>query len=413
MRGINIIIPNEKREIVLRTLKKLGMKFSMIHDDVNTFIVLTISEELAEVVIDALKKVGVGSLYGNLMIYTIEYALPESIKKEVAKSVRISREEILVDVRKLAQLNRNYVLGTILASLLATLGLITDNLIMIIASMIIAPVIGPILGVSLGTVLGLQSLRKTSLISEIVGLALSVLSGFFTALLMPHSTVTSQIMLRAYPTLVDVLFAIIAGLAAALSITSATAVMLVGVAIAASVVPPAANIGIGIAFLFKNNPCSWQIIMGSSLLLLVNIVAINLMTIIFFWLTGLKPGLSARKELLARRLVRRQLLAIILAALVILAPISISTVSYYKKLGLEESIRKDLSKYLLNRHPELEIIEIKVNYDLGSNTAVIWVKIAAHDVSTVSSDLPKEIREYVENKYEIRVVVYVEILLRS
>ncbi|MHA1617205.1 MAG: TIGR00341 family protein [Candidatus Njordarchaeales archaeon] len=413
MRGINIIVPNDKKDIVLKTLEMLQVKFDMISDQKNTLIFLTIPEELAEIVIDAIKKVGVGSLYGSFVVYTIEYALPEIPVAEIKRPTRIPREEILIDVRRLAELNNNFVLGTILASLLATLGLLTDNVIMIIASMIIAPVIGPILGLSLGVVLDIPDLRKISIVSEIVGLSLSILAGFFFTLLMPHSTVTSQIMLRARPTLVDVMFATIAGLAAALSVASATAVMLVGVAIAASVVPPAANIGIGLAFLIKKNPYARQIILGSSLLLIINIIAINAMSILYFWLSGLKPGLSARKEILARKLVRKQLLAIIIALILVLIPITASTVNYYKELSLEDSIRKTVTNYISEKYPWVEIISIDVNYDPSSNTAKIRVSIGINETNSRVYNLPKEIKNVVEKNYKVRAEVYLEVLLLS
>ena len=61
-----------------------------------------------------------------------------------------------------------------LSAILASLGLLANNVVAVIASMVIAPLMGPIIGTSLGTVLSDRKLFKEGLKAEIFGLLLSI-----------------------------------------------------------------------------------------------------------------------------------------------------------------------------------------------------------------------------------------------
>ena len=413
MRGINIFIPNEKKDLVLTVLESLALEYRTISDQENTMIVLTVPASVAETVIDALEKVGVGTLYGFLQVYSVEFSAGLRKIQEASGPPRASREEILQDIMNMSRLDRNFITYTTLASILAAISLLTDNILMLVASMIIAPVMGPILGISLGTVLNVRDLQAQGFKSEAVGLGLCVLMGFIVGLVVPYTIMTDSIYIRAHPTMIDFVFAIVAGIAAALSVVSVVSIALVGVAIAASVVPPAVNIGIGIAYLVKGDPAAVQIISGSTILLTVNILAINAMSIIFFWLTGIRPGVSERRKRLAKETVKKQLIAISLALVVVLVPLACATIESYRVMVMERSAERDIREYVSRRYSNIRLVDVDVSYVYRSNKFYVALKIAVRSMEDIPTTLPEEIRLLLKKKYGASAEVYMYVAIFS
>lgn len=413
MRGIHIIIPAEKESIVTSVLKNLSVPFEKITSDGTVMLILTVADEHVETVIDSIRKVGVGTLYGTYQVYNIEFAARAAELPITLKTKRVSREEILSDIWSQAELNRNFVLASILASILATLGLLTDNIIITIASMIIAPYFGPILGTSLGIVLNIDELRQESLKSEFIGLGLSVLTGFGFAMVLPYTGPTHRILAISNPTYIDIIFAVVAGIAAAISVISVAPVALVGVAIAASIVPPAVNVGIGLSFALRGDPLAGSIIYGSALLLTINVLAINSMSIVFFWLVGIKPGESIRKELMAKKVAGQRLLAIVIAFLVVSAPITLATITHYQEKRIENEIKNSVTSYINTHYPGIEIIDITVIYVKTENMTYIYLTIGASKMDERIFNIASDIKLYITRTYHVQVKVYLTISITA
>jgi len=409
MKSIHIIVPLDKENLLLTVLQSLQLIYEKIEGHNNAMVILTVTDEHVEAVIDAIKKIGVGTIFGTYQVYDLEFAARAAELPIKMKTRRASREEILSNIRTQAEFNRNYVLASILAAMLAALGLLTDNVIITIASMIIAPFFGPILGTSLGIVLNINDLRKESLKSEIVGLLLSILTGFVFSMLLPYTTPTTRILAISNPTYIDILFAVIAGVAAAISVVSVAPLALVGVAIAASLVPPATNIGIGLSFMLKGVENAEAIIYGSSLLLSINVLAINSMSILFFWLVGIKPGESIRKELMAKRIARRRLIAIIFMFLVVSAPIILMTVDHYEEKRIENEIKNDIIYYLKTFHPDIEIVKLDVIYSKRTNITYVYLTIGTKTVNSSIYNVAPLIKSFISQNYHVNTKVYLSI----
>jgi len=413
MRSIHVIIPAEKESIVTSVLENLNVPFEKIASDSTVMLILTVADEHVETVIDSIRKIGVGTLYGTYQVYNIEFAARAAELPITLKTKRVSREEILSDIWSQAELNRNFILASILASILATLGLLTDNIIITIASMIIAPYFGPILGTSLGIVLNIDELRRESLKSEFIGLGLSVLTGFGFAMVLPYTGPTHRILAISNPTYIDIIFAVVAGIAAAISVISVAPVALVGVAIAASIVPPAVNVGIGLSFALRGDPLAGSIIYGSALLLTINVLAINSMSIVFFWLVGIKPGESIRKELMAKKAARQKLLAIVIAFLVVSAPITFATITHYQEKRIENEIKNSVISYINTHYPGIEIIDITVIYVKTENMTYIYLTIGASKMDERTFNIASDIKSYITRTYHVQVKVYLTISITA
>ncbi len=169
---------------------------------------------------------------------------------------------------------------TALASALAAIGLMANNVYAIIGSMLLSPLMGAIVSGAVG--LALIDVRKedrSGLDLFYKGLKLGV-EGVFIIIVLSWITaaiassyvplqVTKELAARGSPNLVDLAIAIAAGFAGAVAMMYEKAeAALVGSAIAIALVPPAAAVGVSMAML---NP---SFFVGSATLVTVNIIAL-------------------------------------------------------------------------------------------------------------------------------------------
>jgi len=171
---------------------------------------------------------------------------------ETIKS-RIAVDSAVELVKASAEFSFDYVMLVLVASMLSCIGLATNNVVVIVASMLVSPLMGPILGVTFGYTLGETELTKMGLFSELVGLGICASVGFvgglFAALAIGDQWPTQEMWIRASPSSVyiGIAIAIPSGIGVALSVLGNNTSSLVGVAISASLLPPAVNTGMLLA----------------------------------------------------------------------------------------------------------------------------------------------------------------------
>jgi len=195
--------------------------------------------------------------------------------------------------------SQDFFLMTILSVLTATFGLLLDNVAIIVGSMLIAPLLNPVLSLSLGFIMSDIKVISRSFWTLIKAVVLSITASNFAALLFStqlKSVNGLEITSRMQPNLIYVVIAIIAGLAATFALVKPQlSETLPGVAITVSIIPPLAVTGIGIAKL------NWQMISGSFILFLVNLIGIIFASMITFSLMNFythrtNADLSIKKE---------------------------------------------------------------------------------------------------------------------
>lgn len=171
----------------------------------------------------------------------------------------------------------------VLASAISTFGLLANSVATVIGAMIIAPLMVPIMGTAFGISIGDRRAVWTSLAVLAGGALTAVLVGVLLSLpfAMLDPTTIDQVMIRTTPRLVDLLAALATGLAGAFAMSRRdVSDTLPGVAIAISLVPPLTNAGI----LFGAGEPG--LAAGSVLLFVTNLLAIMLMGIFTFSVTG-------------------------------------------------------------------------------------------------------------------------------
>ncbi|UJR21832.1 hypothetical protein I4U23_024906 [Adineta vaga] len=174
---------------------------------------------------------------------------------------RLTVLQVVNAIRGQTLFSFDFLLLTILASFIALLGLLEDNPVILVASMLVSPLMGPILGIVFGLCIGDSRLWKVGLKTEAIGLFVAILTGFIAGLCTTWSE-TKWGSSNSFPThemrsrgdirrlWAGALVALPSGAGAALSVLGGNIGSLVGVAISASLLPPAVNAGLLSSYAF-------------------------------------------------------------------------------------------------------------------------------------------------------------------
>jgi uncharacterized hydrophobic protein (TIGR00341 family) len=226
---------------------------------------------------------------------------------------RVSREELYSHVADTIKVSRVYYVMVLLSTIVAAIGLLENNVAVVIGAMVIAPLLGPNMALALATTLGDKTLAKNALKVNLTGigaaLAFSVLLGAFLSV----DPMIPEIAGRTKLGMGDVVLALAAGSAGSLAFTTGAPVALIGVMVAVALLPPLVTMGLllGSAHFLKAAGALW--------LLLTNIISINLAGVVTFWAQGIQP-ITWWEATIARRATRISIIScgVLLVILVLL-----------------------------------------------------------------------------------------------
>lgn len=273
--------------------------------------------------LDRLQAICEGSKDWRILVLPVEATappIPEDKGREAErKSVRRAalREEIYKNVSDGAAFSLDFILLTLASTVVAAIGLNTDNVAAVIGAMVIAPLLGPILAFTFAAALGAGALLVQSARSALAGLFTGVAAAALISVAMPVNFASHELMSRTVVGLDSIALALAAGGAAALSIATGAPSALVGVMVAVALLPPAAAAGL---FLGAGE---FVLAGRAALLLTVNIVCIMLAAQGVYAYKGIRPRRWLTRRA-ASQTVRVQI-AILAALLVIAAAIILFT----------------------------------------------------------------------------------------
>jgi uncharacterized hydrophobic protein (TIGR00341 family) len=268
---------------------------------------LLVRDDRLQGVLDTLQHALGSQAEARISVLSVDISLPrqqEDEEKEEDKAVA-ARESLHAEVARGARLNANYLVLVVLSTVVAAIGLLEDSVAVVVGAMVIAPLLGPNLAFALGTALGDARLIRESSLSLLAGLALAVGLSAALALVWPFALDSTELMMRTEVGLASVALALASGAAAALSLTSGLASVLVGVMVAVALLPPAATLGL---MLGHGDTTSAA---GAGLLLAINIVCVNLACKVVFAFKRIRPRVWWEKEK-ARRGMRNAVIAWVL-----------------------------------------------------------------------------------------------------
>jgi uncharacterized hydrophobic protein (TIGR00271 family) len=161
---------------------------------------------------------------------------------------RIASEQIAAEMKMASIPTLSFFFLLAVASAIATFGLLANSAPAIIGAMIVAPLMTPIMGLSYGVVQLSWSQIMRSAITVALGVAVVIAISFLSAHFIEIKVAGTEMLSRAFPSLLDLGVAMAAGAAGAFSLSrESIRNSIAGVAISVSLVPPLAVTGIGLA----------------------------------------------------------------------------------------------------------------------------------------------------------------------
>lgn len=166
-------------------------------------------------------------------------------------------EEVEARTSEESSLSVSFLAFMCVATMIASVGVLLDQPILIIGAMVVGPEFGPLAGLCVALVQRRTSEARRSLAALVVGfpvaIAVTMLSTWIlTGLgLLQQSMLTADRPLTAFifqPDALSFVVSFLAGVAGTLSLTSAKSGALVGVLISVTTVPAAANVAVALAY---------------------------------------------------------------------------------------------------------------------------------------------------------------------
>lgn len=303
MKYVEIIASAGSSDIIVAIaakVKAVDFRLGIIGEDGMQQMRMLIDEDNLQSALDAMQNVLGAQPTARIVVLSIEASLPKPVedKDKKKKSATAARELLYEEVMTGARLDLNFLLLVVLSTIVAAIGLIENNVAVVIGAMVIAPLLGPNLALSLGTALGDVTLMRKSAQTLFTGILLAVALSAIFGLLWSSTLSSHELMSRTDVAFDSILLALVSGAAAALSLTTGLSGVLVGVMVAVALLPPAATLGI---MLGAGHP---ELAVGAGLLLAVNIVCVNLASKVVFFLKGIHPRTWLEKEKANRAMVR-------------------------------------------------------------------------------------------------------------
>ncbi len=206
--------------------------------------------------------------------------------------------ELFTALREEARTSATFVVLMVLSTLLATVGLFLNSSSVVIGAMLLAPLMQPIVAYAMGLLRFDTDLFLNGLRSVIIGVMLVLATSMSLAYLLPFHDVTPEIAGRLHPTLLDLIVAIVSGVAAAYAKNNPKIIgSLAGVSIAVALVPPISTSGIGLGW------GNLQIFQSAFLLFLTNFAGIVFAAALTFMVLGFSPVHRAKNGLILSLLV--------------------------------------------------------------------------------------------------------------
>ena len=280
-----------------------------------------------------------------------------------------SQAEVEASIRSGVSFKGSQLLTLIFAIFIASLGLNTDSIPVIIGAMLISPLMGPIIGMGLGIGIQDYELLKRGLKNIIAAVLGSLLTSALYFLISPQYEGASQLLARTSPSIYDVFVALFGGAAGILSIAAKNkGQVLPGVAIATSLMPPLCTAGYGLA--------TWQMhfFFGALYLFFTNMVFILVAT----WL-GVK--MFRFKCVVYQNAGRAKRVKYIVYS-VVGATICVST--YLTVIMLQKNIFLDKAQYFVENEmvfPNTQVLNHKETFERGKRII---------DVTLIGEALPKD-----------------------
>lgn len=271
-------------------------------DDQRMMVCAVIEPEQTDPLLDALaRRFGTGAGYRAVVLDALatvprppDPEPPQPTEPEPApppkKAGSVSREELFDSLKPGTRITTVYVVTLLLSAVVASVGLVRDNVAVIIGAMVIAPLLTPNMALAFATTLGDLTLARRALRTLALGGAIALAFALLVGLWLRVDPTGPELAGRSSAHASDFVVALASGAAGALAFTSGVSASLVGVMVAVALLPPLVAVGLLLGG-GHVGPAS-----GAGLLFLINVIGVNLAAIVTFLWRGVRPFTWVEKE---------------------------------------------------------------------------------------------------------------------
>jgi len=295
---IEIILPAGRADDVFELLHEVPLRGSWQGSLEGSLagVYLLVESGIAESVLDILEPYLYTLPDARAVLLPVDATIPRSTTSSAGKQTteeeqeekkdpgRVSRHELYNDVSEGAYLSTNYLIMIVLSASIAAIGLVRDDMAIIIGAMVLAPLLLPNVAFALANTLGDSDLCRSAVKTALVGLFLSLLIGVLFGIVVIVDPSIPAIAGRIRLNWSDLLLALASGSAAVLALTGGGKLSLVGVMVSVALMPPLVTGGLMFGSGYYRQGLS-----GLNLAL-ANIICFNLAGIITFRLQGIRPS---------------------------------------------------------------------------------------------------------------------------
>ncbi|BCJ55309.1 hypothetical protein Asp14428_67840 [Actinoplanes sp. NBRC 14428] len=269
-------------------------------DPVGDLVLCDVVREGASDLIARLRDLGI-ERDGSIMLERVDTALSAAATRAEKRVPGLGVdavvwEEVEHTTAAESEISGAFLAFMIVATVIAGIGVLLDQPILIVGAMVVGPEFGPLAALCVGVVRRRPWLVRRAGTALLVGFAVGMLVTVATTWLLDALGLVNRSMLLDdrpltsfiwQPDALSWVVGFLAGIAGMLSLTSAKSGTLVGVLISVTTVPAAANAAVALAYGVTNEAA------GSALQLLVNVAAIvtaGVLTLLVQRLTGRRRG---------------------------------------------------------------------------------------------------------------------------
>jgi uncharacterized hydrophobic protein (TIGR00271 family) len=263
---LRIVVPNYQAEHALDLLQASPSVCNLIYLErvakrpEGDLILCDVAREDASVIVSDLRELDIDR-EGSIAMEEIDSLISVSAARaeEAAAGAgadAVVWEEVEARTSENIELSASFVAFMVVAMLIAAVGIVTDQIILIIGAMVVGPEFGPIAGLCVAAVQRRGEVAKRSLIALAIGFPAGITACFLFTLaldgvgLIPEGFAAEDHPFTQFissPDEFSFIVAYLAGMAGVLSLTSTKSGALVGVLISVTTIPAAANIGVAAA----------------------------------------------------------------------------------------------------------------------------------------------------------------------
>jgi uncharacterized hydrophobic protein (TIGR00271 family) len=315
---------------------------------------------------------------------------------EAGMSQHSLSEQFELDARS----DQPFLVLTLAAGAIATLGLLANSSAVVIGAMLIAPWMLPLRAAAFGILQGRLLLVGKALLTLLIGIALTVVLSVLLGASVGLPILGSEVAARTQPNLLDLGVALVAGAIAAYASVSSKAISsLAGTAIAVALVPPVCAFGLLLA------KAQWSDALGAALLFAANLLGI---------LSGALVTLAVCQPELRVNLWRSRLgLVSLLLTALLLIPLSgsfLSLMAQARRAAALEQIEQAITSSLKNRTLTLgkdsELINVRI--DWSQNPPLIRAAVRVTNPRLPTPRQVADVQAYINQRQPIRYRLIVQ-----